>query len=71
MFDASTLPARTLLPSPIQSTARQLNSREHTDPWGDVSSAIYDTTVCCFCRDRCNQRVVWTSSLGELAKSGI
>lgn len=43
MFNSSTLPVHTLLPSEIEAAAQQLLQESMADPWGDVSPAIYDT----------------------------
>ena len=43
MFNSSTLPLHTLLPSQSESAAQQLLQESMVDPWGSVSPAIYDT----------------------------
>ncbi|MEW6492667.1 MAG: hypothetical protein AB1589_09185 [Cyanobacteriota bacterium] len=43
MFNSSTLPLHTLLPSHIEWAAQQLMQESIDDPWGDISPAIYDT----------------------------
>jgi hypothetical protein len=43
MFDSSTCPLPTLLPSQLEPAAQQLIQESMTDPWSNVSPAIYDT----------------------------
>lgn len=45
MFDSFTftLPQPTFVPSQIELAAQQLIQESMDDPWGDVSSAVYDT----------------------------
>lgn len=43
MVDSSTLTLHTLLPRQIELAAEQLIEESMSDPWGDISPAVYDT----------------------------
>ena len=43
MFNSSTLPLHSLLPSQIELAAQQLIQESMADQWSDVSPAVYDT----------------------------